>query len=482
VCFFAFCFYIIHLPLQSPDVKKDEGIGIDKIKVYCSELLTNADSSQVFQVLMSTELLEYFFSFWQRPVQDPRVFKSFLNLSEYMLQCRFHAFVRAVQVWDFVIPHMVMQVDVPEVRQLIHALIANEAFVVDTVPELGWSQNSIVPLILARFRVSLDNLSDSEEVVTMCDFVGELLRYHCRSSPHIMLEIAGEFSLIAQVFTGGHTDFSEELFVLMMQFFPPKFGPGADMLHPPSTVPLCNLVKRLTSTLPVVHLGPIVYHEGIELFVSSKSFQRWISTHLSLETEKKLSLSRWRALVLVSGLVRMCTKDVDEALLASGNVGRFVDAVFIFPTSSILHTLVVDTILYICEHSDVALWVIVHHKFLERAVNLYLEHADLSQQERPNCFGHFTRLFEGLRNISRKLISDVLQSATKWSAVEVVLERDATAGRYDLMPDSSEINRERTLEHSPEMGKKPPTEKVAEEEEEVVEEIVEEITEEMIEE
>ena len=481
-----------------PSKLEQERAAKDRAKVYCSELLTNPDARAVFRVLMSTELLGYFFGYWQRDEMDPRVFQGFLRLSDFMLQRRFHAFVRALQLWEFVLPCMVAHLEVSEVRVLIHALLANEAFLVNAVPETAWSHHKLVPLVLARFRAALEPGADAAETVTMCEFVGELVQFHFRSSPHVLRELLAEFGLITSLVLNEHSEYGEEALALFLLFFPPRFGDDAlAQLKPPPSVPLSDLVKEVCQQPgSAPNFGPVSYNEEVEVVLSSHSFQRRIHIYLaeSLPSSSatgvpSLSLNRWRALRLVAQMVRMVVAEVDEALISSGNLALFVDSLFALPHCSMVHTLVVDTLTYLVRYSPSTIeWILIKRKFLEQAVQAFLLFKDgnraaggsriAAKHRRPDYIGHLVALFGEIGSSTNPAVAKAAAANAIFSEVKNVhLPRVHETWRYEEAPKAAARQGtllERIAQAEADDGPK----KTAPEEETVEEEVIEEIVEE----
>ncbi len=412
----------------------EPSMTLDGIKTYCAEILTNPDSSAVFEVLVGSEALGYFFAYWKRPAMDALVFQSFLRLSDFLLQRRFHAFVRSLHVWDFVIPCIVMQLDVPDVRSLVHALIANEAFLVEQVPEVGWSRRTVLPLVLSRFRASLDNHGDSVEVTVMCEFLGELLQYHFRTAPHVQEELMAEFKLIAEQVLNTHSEYADEFLTLFMQFFPPRHGEGVEALRPPPSVSVCDLALECTGARRP--LPEVSYNWDVEQFLSNGKFQHLLRSFLSREVEKHMNLYRWRAMQLVSRCLGMCCDEVDRALIASSNLAHFLDAFFQYPQCSMVHTLVLDALLYLARYSDTISWALVNHGFLARALDAYLKHADSPASLRPHYMGHLVRLFGELGSSAVPAIEKALKNAPQWPQVREAVEAVVARERYAIMPSA----------------------------------------------
>ena len=482
-----------------PSKLEQERAAKDRAKVYCSEMLTNPDARAVFRVLMSTELLGYFFGYWQREEMDPRVFQGFLRLSDFMLQRRFHAFVRALQLWEFVLPCMVAHLEVPEVRVLIHALLANEAFLVGAVPETAWSHHKLVPLVLARFRTAFEPGAEAFETVTMCEFVGELVQFHFRSSPHVLRELLAEFGLITSLVLSEHTEYGEQTLALFLLFFPPRFGDDAlAQLKPPPSVPLSDLVKELCQQPgSAPNFGPVMYNEEVEVVLSSHSFQRRIHIYLaesmpssSASGVPSLSLNRWRALRLVAQIVRMVVAEVDEALISSGNLALFVDSMFALPHCSMVHTLVADTLTYLVRYSPSTIeWILIKRKFLEQAVQAFLLFKDgnraaggsrvAAKHRRPDYIGHLVALFGEIGSSTNPAVAKAAAANAIFSEVKNVhLPRLHETWRYEEAPKAAA--RQGTLLERIAQAEADEGPKKTAPEEETVEEVIEEVVEEEI--
>ena len=205
---------------------------------------------------------------------------------------------------------------------------------------------------------------------------------------------------------------------------------------------------------------------------------------------------------MVARLLEMCSPLVFDATVKSGNARHFFDAFFLFPSSNMVHTLVADSILYLCDYaSPMANWVLKDLRFLARITDAFLTHGESIAPSRPDFVGHVVRILKSFRRSEQPSIADLAQQSPQWSTVCLMLDRIEDASTYEVQPDPDAGPRgDFGVSQSPEMQKKElveeeeettTTEEVIEEheeevieehEEEVIEEVVEEVIEEVIEE
>ena len=486
---------VLFEPLPSPDGPgpAETGLPLQTMQVYCAEMLTNPDAEAVFEALLADgDVLRFFFSYWQRDAPDPGVLATFVRLNDFMLQKRFHAFIRAVQMWD-VLPRMVLLVHVPAVRILIHSMLVNEALLVSSVPEVAWSPNTLVPHTLARFRAAVDNEANAAEVVVMCEFVTDLLEYHFRSQPAVVSELLVEFDYITSHVLSSHTDFPDEFLTLFFHFLPPKHG--AEEWPVELSLSELALASRRNENERILD---VVYSDQVLDFVTASDFQLLIAERSGY----KSALMRWRVLLVIKQLVETCNERVEEALMKHGNVKRLVDALFEAPHHSMVHALVVDVALFIAELGSDALF---HHlfespgRFFGRGLDAFkLHYSDGTNSPDVGYFGHLVRLFNSLEDMaqSSERVAALLKTNSDWKAFRSGhLEQINLESRYEVVPSPEDYRREGTLVERLQMSQseepsssasmaaedEDEEDVIVEEEEIIVEEEIVEIVEEVVE-
>ena len=433
--------------LEQPTADSEDGeLSMQTIQVYCAEILTNADSVAVFDALMANgELLGLFFDYWQQPVPDAGVMVTFVRLCDFMMQKRFHAFIRAVQIWS-VLPRMVMLVERPDVRLLLHAMLINEALLVSSVPEVTWSPDVLVPQVLVRFRAAMDNEADMAEVGVMCEFVTDLLEYHFRSQPRVVSELLVEFDYITSHVLSSNTEFPEEFLALFFRFFPSKHGTE----EWPRELALSDLALATAESQRPNEIVDIVYNEIVVAFLVASEFQNLLANRL----DHGAPLMRWRALTVIKRMIEMSCPAIDVALIEAGNVKRFFEAVFLLPHGSMVHTLVVDTALMIAELGSDVLFAHTFQtsgeiKLLMRVIVAVKQHRDESTN-RPavEYIGPFVRLINALWAMAPSLdrVVDIFEQCQSWPSFKKGLLANINADSvYDIQPAPEDFHREGTL-------------------------------------
>ncbi len=192
---------------------------------------------------------------------------------------------------------------------------------------------------------------DVAEAVQMCDFVSQLLLYHYRRSPHIARELVAIFpEVTAHLLSGAHEVYAEDFLDIFFNFIPPRVPATVDPASP-VVAPAVDAEDAKNAPEP----PPLRYHESVEIFVTSRLFQRALRQALGgginastanltavLAASSRLGVERWRALQIVQRLIEMCVPEVDEALIISGALQRALELFFEFPHHSMVHCLVLD--------------------------------------------------------------------------------------------------------------------------------------------
>lgn len=519
-----------------------------KIKIVSSELLTNPDSVVVLDTLVGNfELLDVLFSYWKEPVPDPAVFVSFTRLMDFLMHKRFYPFVRYIQVaGQFVLASMVRHLDVPDVSTLVHGMITKESFQVRHSPQLEWSRATLIPLVLERWNEVLQvPRPDSSEMILLCEFTTQLLLFHQARSRHILDELMPLFKAVTEkVIKGGASGYASEFLELFFSYFPPQHLQHVDLASALVMPPIDDEDVPEDSKILESRGGGggsggaggnngagggapdkprVVYHDTVELFLSSRLFQRSIRNSLhglppeggsyrvsppskntvsSSSSSKKapLGAERWRSLQIVNRLIKMCLPTVDEALIISGALQKSLELFFEYPNASMVHSLVLDMLVYMLKHSAEAVncWVCLEFGFIKKALAVVKEQLELPQVERTVsytwhlvCFFlEFVSVLE--RNpVLAEVLGTSLESNQGWRDFrDEVLPFLIPATRYSVEPEHVErvgTFLERLQQAEDETPKKDTAPKqqqqdeAQEEEEEVIEEeVVEEVIEEEI--
>ena len=105
-----------------------------------------------------------------------------------------------------------------------------------------WSRKTIIPLILNRFQKALSNAVENNavEIITMCEFLGELLNFHYFSAPHILTEIVDIFEQINENILSEKTVFPQEFLELFFFFFPKNIP----LMEPALQLTVCTLADQ----------------------------------------------------------------------------------------------------------------------------------------------------------------------------------------------------------------------------------------------
>ncbi len=364
----------------------------------------------------------------------------------------------------------------------------------------------------------------------MCDFVSQLLLYHYRRSPHIARELVAIFpEVTAHLLSGAHEVYAEDFLDIFFNFIPPRVPATVDPASP-VVAPAVDAEDAKNAPEP----PPLRYHESVEIFVTSRLFQRALRQALGgginastanltavLAASSRLGVERWRALQIVQRLIEMCVPEVDEALIISGALQRALELFFEFPHHSMVHCLVLDmlkvtryyrwclllllltmvvvVLQHMLHHSSefTACWTFLEFGLINRGLKRLTAPAVLTRGRLPSNEGHLVAFFNELdvclshNGLLSEAVASSLEVNDDWNNFRTsVLPQINKTYKYASMPDKveragtfierlqqAESDDGKAVDGSPQKQQRDVVEEEVTEEE-IVEEIIEEIIEE----